>query len=101
MRNRPPDLFVERFREMVAESARHGVAIGAVADAIHVHRSRMYRWRDGENSPEGHSLAALADYWNVSMDWLWGREGYPPGPGLTAEQWAAHAGRALAESGQT
>lgn len=76
MRNAPPDLFVERFNGLLREAEDRGVSVAAIADATGVHRSAIYRWRDGRGSPEGSSLAAVAFYFDVSMDWLWGRPGY-------------------------
>lgn len=77
MRNPPPDLFVKRLAGLVNEAREQGQTIEAIADAVGVHRSRLYRWLDGDGSPEGTKLAALADHFEVGMDWLWGRPGWP------------------------
>lgn len=80
MRNRPPDLFIERFKLLVEEAKQRGESIDDIADAIEVHRAQPYRWIRGERSPEGGNLVALADHFGVSTDWLWGRPGYEREP---------------------
>lgn len=104
MRNQPPELFLERFNALLAEGEAQGESISKLAAATGIHRSAFYRWREGSGAPEGSSLAALADHWGVTMDWLWGRPGYPKkhadsGEELTPQQEAAHDAATIAEQG--
>ena len=73
MRDRAPDVFYERFAALLDAALARGVTMVAIAEATGIHRSRLYRWRDGVDGPSGSSLAAIADYFGVTMDYLWGR----------------------------
>lgn len=73
MRNVPPEAFVKRFSQLLEEDGR---SVDVIADELDVDRSQVYRWKNGERSPEGSNLAALADFFGVTMDWLWGRPGF-------------------------
>lgn len=45
-----------------------------VAKAVNTSRTNIGRWEKGENEPSASSLAALADFFEVSTDYLLGRE---------------------------
>ena len=64
-----------------------------VAQAIKTSRTNIGRWEKGENEPSASSLVALADFFEVSTDYLLGREDdfgiiqtKTPGEELTGEE---------------
>lgn len=73
MREHAPDVFYDRFDQLVSEAAARGVSLPKIAKAIGINQSNLYRWQDRETGPSGMYLAAFADYFGVSMDWIWGR----------------------------
>ena len=69
----PTDLartLASRLREL---RARHGHTQERVAKAIGVHESAVSRWEGGSRFPTGEDLIALADLFQVSVDYLLGR----------------------------
>ena len=46
-----------------------------VAEAINTHQRNIGRWEKGENEPTSSFIIKLADFFNVSTDFLLGREG--------------------------
>ena len=45
-----------------------------IANAINTSRTNIGRWEKGTNEPSSSALIALADYFEVSIDYLLGRE---------------------------
>lgn len=64
--------FYERLRELRAERKETQVQ---VARAIEITDRQYQRFEAGENLPGFENLWALADHFNVSMDYLAGRTG--------------------------
>lgn len=62
--------FTER---LAAEIARKGTTKAALAAAVGVHRATLHEWAAGDRDPSVSALAAMADYFGCSMDYLWGR----------------------------
>lgn len=44
------------------------------------------RYEAGEAVPEAETLKAIADFFDVSMDYLWGRTNYPDLPKISSSQ---------------
>jgi transcriptional regulator with XRE-family HTH domain len=76
-RERPPDVFYERFGALLEQAQERGVTVVEIARATGIDRSRLYRWKDRVDGPSGSSLAGIADYFGVTMDYLWGRSDEP------------------------
>ena len=64
------EIFAERIRELRLE---HGLTQEEVGEIIGVKRYSIYSYEKGRACPEMKGLAALADYFDVSMDYLAGR----------------------------
>ena len=65
-----PEQFSERLRRM---RRRKGVSQEVLADFCSLDRRTVIRYECGEQEPTMLSLIALADYFEVSMDYLSGR----------------------------
>lgn len=66
--------FAERLRELRLE---HGMSQDAVGKIIDVKRYSVCGYEKGKNFPEVAGLIALADYFDVSTDYLLGRTDNP------------------------
>lgn len=66
--------FSERFRELRLE---RGLTQEAVANIIGVKRYSVYTYEKGLNYPEVRNLIILADFFEVSIDYLVGRTDNP------------------------
>ena len=66
--------FSERIKQLRAE---HGLTQDAVGKIIGVKRYSVYTYEKGLNYPEVRGLIILADYFNVSLDYLVGRTDNP------------------------
>ena len=64
------EIFAERIRELRLE---RGLTQEAVGEIIGVKRFAVYSYEKGRACPEMKGLIALADYFDVSMDYLAGR----------------------------
>ena len=64
------EIFAERIRELRIE---HGLTQEEVGKIIGVKRYAVYSYEKGRSCPEMKGLVALADYFDVSMDYLAGR----------------------------
>ena len=64
------EIFAERIKELRLE---HGLTQEAVGEIIGVKRYAVYSYEKGRACPEMKGLVALADYFEVSMDYLAGR----------------------------
>ena len=62
--------FAERIFELRLE---HGLTQEELGDVIGVKRYSIYSYEKGRACPEMKGLVALADYFDVSMDYLAGR----------------------------
>ncbi len=62
--------FSERLKELRQE---HGLSQQALGDVIGVKRFSVYSYEKGRACPEMKGLIALAEYFDVSMDYLAGR----------------------------
>ena len=47
-----------------------------LANVIHISRQQIKAYEDGDNVPNIETLVALADYFDVSADYLLGRDNY-------------------------
>ena len=64
------EIFAERIKNLRLE---RGLTQEAVGEIIGVKRYAVYSYEKGRACPEMKSLVALADYFEVSMDYLAGR----------------------------
>lgn len=64
------EIFAERIRELRLE---HGLTQEEVGEIIGVKRYSVYSYEKGRACPEMKGLVALAEYFDVSMDYLAGR----------------------------
>lgn len=64
------EIFAERIRELRIES---GLTQEALGEIIGVKRFAVYSYEKGRACPEMKNLVVLADYFDVSMDYLAGR----------------------------
>lgn len=64
------EIFAERIRELRLERRLTQEEVGEI---IGVKRYSIYSYEKGRACPEMKSLVALADYFDVSMDYLAGR----------------------------
>ncbi len=62
--------FPTRLRELLDTP---GETQGKLADAVGVNRQSIGQWKDGITSPDINALNKIADYYNVSSDYLLGR----------------------------
>ena len=58
----------------------------ALGKKIGVKQSSVGMWESGRNYPELSAVIALADYFNVSVDYLLGRDEPAPAPSEKAKQ---------------
>ena len=61
--------FPERLRELLD---RPGETQTKLAKIINVHQQTISLWKDGKTAPDIYSLEKIADYYNVSVDYLLG-----------------------------
>lgn len=93
----PPAVFLERLdllREEAGKKPGQRGSIPEIAKECGFSRSLIQKWKSKAGSPSGRNLAALATYFGVTMDWLWGRPGYErerPGVSEMAEAAGAAA----------
>ena len=59
-------MFYERLKDL---SERRGISLRRLSSEINVGKSTMSAWRDGA-APSSTFLERIADYFNVSCDWL-------------------------------
>ena len=62
--------FIDRFDTLCAEKGRSPTAVG---EELGFARSAVSRWRKGTAKPNFGSLTLVADYFNVSTDYLLGK----------------------------
>ncbi|MCC7537869.1 MAG: helix-turn-helix domain-containing protein [Deltaproteobacteria bacterium] len=64
-------ILARRLRE---SRRRSGLSATDVATRIHRSRSSVHEWETGDTSPTAVDIAALADIYGCSCDWLLGRD---------------------------
>ena len=64
-------VFAERLKELRKEK---GLTQQKVADSLNISQPNYRRWESGERRPSVETLVMLADYFNVSTDYLLGRK---------------------------
>lgn len=68
------DFFARRLKEL---RFKQKVSSQALADAVGVSRPAISQFENGVNYPHVSTFCALADYFNVSLDYLVGRSDNP------------------------
>ena len=58
---------------LIALRTKTGLSQQAVGDILGVSRWAVHNYETGKNRPDFNGLIALADYFNVSLDYLVGR----------------------------
>lgn len=61
--------FQERFSQLVDES---GKSLLKLSKELHVSNQALSTWRTGKRSPKEPTIIAVADYFNVNVQWLMG-----------------------------
>lgn len=69
------DEFPRRLRKL-REEKRPLKSMKVTSELIGLPPSALSKYERGEAKPSSDSLAAIADYYHVSMDYLWGRTNY-------------------------
>ncbi|MCI1072163.1 helix-turn-helix domain-containing protein [Lactococcus lactis] len=64
-------VFAERLKELRKEK---GLTQQKVADILNISQPNYRRWESGESRPSVETLVMLADYFDVSTDYLVGRK---------------------------
>lgn len=85
-------MFCERLREL---RTRHGYSQNELAKAIGVERTRYNKWETTGSEPSFAVLVQIADFFNVTTDYLLGRTDIPHGHFIPKEKLPAE----LADSG--
>lgn len=67
--------FPRRLR-LLREEKRPLRSMAVTSELIGLPSSTLSKYERGEARPTAESLAAIADYYHVSMDYLWGRTNY-------------------------
>lgn len=63
--------FRERLQQM---RKKKGVSCKVVSELCGLHSDAIRRYENGEDEPTLHSLVAIAEYFDVSVDYLLGRK---------------------------
>ena len=67
--------FPERLRKL--REGKHPLkSMAATSELIGLPSGALRKYERGEAKPMADSLAMIADYYHVSMDYLWGRTNY-------------------------
>lgn len=61
--------FIERFNELCDGSRRNDTEL---AKELHVSKQTLSAWRTGVRSPKQPTIIMIAQYFNVSVEWLMG-----------------------------
>lgn len=70
-------MIYERIQELMAS---RGIKKTVFASAIGVSSGNVYDWQSGRSSPSVEKLVRIADYFDVSLDYLVGRDDRYPAP---------------------
>ena len=66
---------MEKFHEKLKMlRKKKGLTQKDIADLVHVNRVTYTNWEKGNREPNFETLLKLADLFDVSLDWLFGRE---------------------------
>lgn len=65
------NIFPQRLKEL---RQKKGLTQQEIADLVHVNRVTYTNWEKGKREPSFENLVKLADLFEVSLDWLFGRE---------------------------
>ena len=68
-------MFYDIFKKLCDEK---GMKVGHVADAVGINRSSVSTWKKSGYTPRPEALNRIAEYFNVSVDYLLGKEKEPP-----------------------
>lgn len=68
------ELFAQRLRDLRTQS---NVSVANLCEAVGITKSAVSRFEHGKDNPNYNTLCALADYFNVSLDYLVGRSDDP------------------------
>lgn len=80
--------FADRFRELVP----HRGDVARLSEATGMNDSILSKYKRGLTEPTLPQAVAIADYFDVSLDWLAGRDGFErdshkrPSPALAADE---------------
>lgn len=61
--------FQERFSQLVEES---GKSLVKLSKELHMSNQALSTWKTGQRSPKEPTIIAVADYFNVNVQWLMG-----------------------------
>lgn len=61
--------FQERFSQLVEES---GKSLVQLSKELHISNQALSTWRTGVRSPKEPTIMAVADYFNVNVQWIMG-----------------------------
>ena len=64
-------MFPKRLKEL---RLQHGLTQKELAEQIGIKRNTYSDWENGESKPNYEGLEKIADFFNVSLDWLVGRK---------------------------
>ena len=70
----PTEVFAKRLFTLRKD---HNIAAKTVADSINVSKAAISQFESGKNPPSAAVLIAIADYFDVSLDYLVGRSDDP------------------------
>ncbi len=62
-------VIIDRIEELMKEK---GVKVQFLCGLINANRSKIYDWKRGKSTPTPQELEILADYFNVSVEYLMG-----------------------------
>lgn len=65
--------FAQKLRDLLTEKESEGIILITVAKELGITRQSLAQYRDGNNIPDIMVLERMADYFNVSTDYLLGR----------------------------
>jgi len=68
------EIFGQRLRDLRASS---NVTVANLCEAVGVTKSAISRFEHGKDNPNCNTLCALADFFDVSLDYLCGRSDDP------------------------
>ncbi len=69
-------LYVETFKEKLTEARKNtGFTQKEVSKDLNIPRSTLANYECGRTEPDLETLAKLADFYEVSIDWLLGTKG--------------------------
>lgn len=62
------------FKRLKHLRQKEGLTQQQIADLVHVNRVTYTNWESGAREPNFQTLLKLADFFEVSLDWLFGRK---------------------------